>query len=278
MKCAWEALIRILPGEIRADVDKLGKDTLQELRFRLDQPVMLVCSGGSRLLSLGSTIQMMEYVINMASRYSPWAAASLCKGYITAPGGHRIGVCGEVVLQNGSVTTIKNITSLCIRVARDFPGISKGVPYRKGNILIIGPPGCGKTTLLRDLIRSISDSGDRSVAVVDERGEIFPSGCMFSTGRNTDILTGCQKPQGLLMALKTMGPAWIAVDEITAQADCEALQEAAWCGVSLLATVHALDKRDLMLRKLFSPLLTAGIFQQVITLRRDKSFVAEKII
>ena len=178
-------------------------------------------------------------------------------------------------MDGNMVRGIRNLSSLCIRVARDFPGIAARAAGIKGNILVIGSPGSGKTTLLRDLIRQISDSG-QTVTVVDERGELFPTG--FEQGRRTDVLTGCSKAQGLDMALRTMGPSCIAVDEITAQSDCQALQECGWCGVRLLATAHASDLNDLKSRPVYRPLLESCIFENVLVLQRDKTWHTERMM
>lgn len=274
MRCAWKELISVLPRWMREDVDTYGKDTLQELRLRINQPPELIRKQGSMVLSRSVTEEDLIFCINAASHYSPWAAASVSRGYLTAPGGHRIGLCGEAVCKDGQVETIRNVRSLCIRVARDFPEIGKDLPTA-GSLLILGAPGWGKTTLLRDLIRTRSD---RSVqmGVVDERGELFP-GDAFPSGKCTDILTGCAKAEGIHMLLRTMGPQCIAVDEITQPEDCAALTQAAGCGVSLLATAHASKPEDLRRRIVYRPLLESGIFDRVVILRQDKSWYMERM-
>ena len=222
----------------------------------------------------------MEYCINTATRYSPWSADTIKDGYITAPGGHRLGICGEVVMVNGKLTNIKNITSICIRVAMDFPGISKALPVAQGSILIIGAPGTGKTTFLRDLIRSRSEEGNGAVAVVDERKEIFPTEgnrLCFSPGIRTEILSGCKKSDGIPMLIRTMNPRIVAVDEITAQEDCKALIYGAWCGVKLIATAHAKDMHDFMHRPVYEPLITHGIFDHIVMMQADKSWKLERM-
>jgi stage III sporulation protein AA len=275
MKCAWKELLAILPTAMRPEVDKYGKDELQELRLRMGRPPELVLHSGSRWLAQTVSGQDISFVVHTASKYSPWAAATMARGYITAPGGHRIGICGEAVVKENEMAGIRSATSLCIRVARDFPGIAAKASGISGNLLIIGPPGSGKTTLLRDLIRQISNSGC-AIAVVDERGELFPVG--VDQGRRTDILTGCSKVQGLEMALRTMGPSCIAVDEITAENDCRALLECSWCGVRLLATAHANNLNDLKSRPVYKPLWEARIFDNMLILGRDKSWYAERMV
>ena len=275
MKCAWDALLSVLPTRLRQQVDNLGRDTMQELRLRVGQSVELILSGQSRILEMQAQEEDITFIVNAASHYSPWAAATSAKGYITAAGGHRIGVAGECVVQGGQVTGIRRATSLCIRVARAFPNIGDKAP-KSGSLLVLGPPGAGKTTLLRDLIRIRSETG-RAVAVVDERGELFPVGGVFTPGSRTDVLTGCSKAAGVDMALRTLSPACIAVDEITSQEDCQALLSVGWCGVELLATAHAKDVKDLLRRKIYQPLADSGLFDTLLILQPDKSWRMERM-
>ena len=273
MKCAWESLVQILPPWMRQDVERLGKQTMLELRIRLGKPPELVLGRESIWLDQRCQMEDLNYVINTASRYSPWAAESIQEGYLTAPGGHRIGICGQAVVHGNQVKGIRQPESLCIRVARDFEGIAENL-NGKGSILIIGPPGSGKTTLLRDLIRQISQ--EETVSVVDERGELFPQGA-FDLGNRLDVLTGCPKRDGIMMVLRTMGPATIAVDEITAREDCEALAYAGWCGVRLLATVHGGSLEDLRRKPLYKPLLEGQLFDRFVVMDRDKWFHKERM-
>ena len=273
MNCAWKELLGILPPMLRPEVDKRGRETAQQLRLRLGDP--LVIATQRKMIAIGSpiTADMLNYVVNTACRYSPWTAATAANGYITAPGGHRIGICGETVLSDGAMTGFRSIRSLHIRVARDFPGIADSLVQLQGNLLLLGPPGSGKTTLLRDLIRRRSRR--ENISVVDERGELFPVG--IDPGCSVDVITGCSKIQGIDAVLRTMGPDTIAVDEITAAADCDALLQAGWCGVRLLATVHGASIRDLRSRRVYRPLLDSGLFDSLVILHEDKSFRTERM-
>ena len=276
MRCQWQEVLRVIPPWMRDDVDKLGKNRLQELRLRLGQKPELRMGQSNVFLDRIVSREDIHYVVNIGSQYSPWAAATMGKGYLTIRGGHRIGLCGDAVIHDGNMTGIREVTGLCIRVARDFPGIAAGVKALKGSVLILGPPGSGKTTLLRDLIRQRSNTGNGCVAVVDERGELFPGGS-FDCGLHTDVMTGCPKAVGVEMMLRTMGPSCIAVDEITAQEDCHALIRAGWCGVSLLASVHAANKQDLMSRRVYQPLVNCSLFDTLLVMLPDKSWRLERM-
>lgn len=270
MKCAWKELLDVLPPRLR---QRITAEDLWEIRLRLDRPAELVDCRGSRWLQDRTTREDLHFVVNIASRYSPWTAQTMALGYITAPGGHRIGLGGEAVVDRGQVTGMRQVDSVCIRIARDVNGI--GAPFRNlpGSILILGPPGAGKTTLLRDLSRELSLR--ESVAVVDERGELFPQG--FDRGRALDVLSLCPKPAGIDMALRTLGPAAIALDEITAEADALALCRAAWCGVRLLATAHASGPEDLKKRPIYRSLTENRLFDHILICSRDKSRPTERI-
>lgn len=273
MICAWNELLAILPSWMRQDVDRLGKETLQELRLRINIPPELVLSSEKTNLVRCVTRDDLNFCVNAASRYSPWAASSAAEGYLTAPGGHRIGLCGEAVCQGGQPAAIKNLTSICIRVARDYPGIAAEAGNLTGSILILGAPGWGKTTLLRDLCRQIGER--ETICVADERKEIFPA--EIPAGKRIDVMIGCPKRKCLDMLLRSMGPTYLAVDEITAQDDCNALIQTANCGIKLLATAHGAALQDYYSRNVYKPLADNHVFDTILLLRRDKSYTIERV-
>lgn len=280
MMCAWKAYIELLPIWMRNDVDKYGAGALKELRLRVGYPAQLLLNSHSVMLDQIITESDIQFVINTASHYSPWTADTLRNGYITATGGHRIGICGDAVTERGVVKGIRNINMLCMRVARDFKGISAGIDLEEHSILIIGRPGCGKTSLLRDLIRRMSLQTATSVGVVDERCEIFPitQGLhCFDPGPNTDVLSGVEKMQGIEMLLRCMNPAVIAVDEITSQRDCEAVLKAGWCGVRLFATAHAGNPTELLKRPVYQPLISSGLFDTLVVMHSDMRWCVERM-
>ena len=278
MYCAWQAYLNILPVWMREEVDRLGVQSLLELRIRVDRHPDLITLKGKYSLQKKISPADISYCMNAVSNYSPWASTTIQCGYITATGGHRVGICGDVVIADGRISTIKNITSLCIRVARDFPGVGQKAAGIEESMLIIGAPGKGKSTLLRDLIRQ--KSKNESVAVVDERKELFPTvgaDFCFFPGLSTDVLSGCSKPLGMQMLIKTMNPSWIAVDEITEAEDCQGLIHAAWCGVKLLATAHAESIHDFLNRPVYKPLIQNSIFKKIIVMQSDKSWILERL-
>lgn len=273
MICAWEPLCAILPEWLRCEVKKYADLPPQEIRLRLGQVPELIMGDYSLWLDRIVSRDDLNHVVNTASRYSPWAAATIQNGYITSAGGHRIGICGDVVIIDGAMTGIRTVRSLCIRVAKDYAGICGTAAKLKGSILLIGPPGSGKTTLLRDLTRTIA--GKETVGVVDERGELFPEG--ITRGRKMDVLTGCSKRQGIETLLRTMGPDSIAVDEVSSEQDCAAIVKAGWCGVRLLATAHAASLSDLTDRPVYRPLVSCNLFEHILVLNRDKLWREERI-
>lgn len=273
MTCAWKELLAVLPLWLRKEVDEKKGKSLREIRLRINSPPQLIFRGRVLWLERIITSEDLQYVVNAASQYSPWTAATAAQGYLTARGGHRIGLCGETVNHRGDITGMGKLTSLCIRVAGDFPGIASDLDTVSGNLLILGAPGWGKTTLLRDLIRRLSQK--ETVCLVDERGELFPAG--IEGGKCLDVLAGCDKKRGIPMLLRTMGPSAIAVDEITEPEDVHALLQAECCGVRLLATAHAASLADFRSRGVYRPLLEKHVFQTFAVLKSDNTYTVERI-
>ena len=253
----------------------LEKDGLQEIRLRTDKPVAVMLEG--KEFFVGKTGMLtafwqeaylpghreMEGLLNHICHYSPYAYEDeLRQGYLTVEGGHRIGIAGQVVLENdGSIRTIKNVSCINIRISHQIKGAADRVlPFlyegeKMKNVLIVSPPGCGKTTLLRDLVRQVSDGNaygeGRCVGLVDERSEI--AGCFMGIPQNdigmrTDVLDACPKEKGMMLLLRSMAPRVIAIDELGGAQEVEALRLASYCGVGILATAHGADVEDVMVR------------------------------
>lgn len=248
----------------------------EELRLRVGYPVAITLPEREMVLPGSPVITSNDLysVLEIATKASAHTALERVRqGFVTVRGGHRLGLCGSVVSKDGMIHNMRSISSLNIRIARQIPGIgnellgairaNRTVP----SVLVLAPPGAGKTTLLRDLIRGLS-SGVAGVplrvGVADERGEL---GAMWDgvpqldLGPHTDILDGCSKAEGLMMLLRGMNPQILAVDEITAPGDIDALRTASGCGVSLLATAHGKSIRDLQTKPLYGKLLHNKIFQ-----------------
>lgn len=273
MDASWQAFLEVLPMWMRGDVDRLGRKDLRQLRLRMgDRPILEL---GDRVWRLERVTEGrdLDFCVNAASNYSPWSVDSAREGFLTIPGGHRLGLCGQTIVKEDCVTGFRKVSSLCLRVARDLKNVAPKDCASLGSVLILGAPGWGKTTLLRDLCRNLSVLS--AVAVVDSRRELFPEG--FDSGGGMDILSGCDKEIGMEMVLRTMAPDYIAIDEVTAQADAQALIRAGGCGVRLLATAHAASLEDLRQRTCYRPLLEGGMFQTVLLLHKDKSYRRERM-
>lgn len=282
----------VLPPEVAAVVSALPvqqAERLEEIRLRCGSEITMVTAGREQPLSLSQplicTSELLEYLVNLASSYSTYAVEDcLRQGYLPLEGGHRLGLCGTAVLQNGRLSTIKEISSANLRVAGQRLGCAAelldALGPNPGNVLLIGPPGSGKTTLLRDLIRQLSDRLGQRVGVVDSRGEVAAvvrGVPQMQVGRRTDVLTGVPKVQGIELLVRTMSPRWVAVDEITAKADIRAMVQAGYCGVRLVATAHAFDREDWRRRPLYRKLRKRGIFTNLVFLDGNRQWTLERV-
>lgn len=292
-------IIKIFSKTVREILGKaaLSFEKLQEIRLRASNPLMIVYGGeeffltedGKRTKEGGQAFcvdkeeirETMEYIAG----YSLYAfEEELKQGFLTIQGGHRVGVAGRTVLEGEKVKSLKYISFINVRLSHQILGCADRVlPFVETgegvyHTLIISPPRCGKTTLLRDMIRQISNGRGgmkgQIVGVVDERSEI--GGAYLGIPQNdlgirTDVLDCCPKAEGMLMLLRSMSPQVIAVDEIGADEDVHAIEYVIHCGCKLLATVHGSSIEDIRRRPLFDRLMKEKIFERYIVLENKDS-------
>ena len=276
---AWREAIACLPETRAAMLREIAmQDKIEELRLRCGEAPGVRTGGREQTLALPPVpADELRETVSRASRYSLHSCAeSMKNGFLPLAGGHRLGLCGTAVTENGAVTGVRRISSLNLRVARQIETIDRILlPFAAENpllsLLVLAPPGCGKTTLVREWVRLVSDAG-HTVAVADERGEIaglFEGVPQFRVGRHTDILEGCTKKQAALMLLKTMSPALLALDEITAPEDAKAVSLCTHCGTAVIACAHAAGLDDLRQRPIYRELLALGAFHQAVIIEKQ---------
>ena len=282
-----EEIIGIFPIKIGNLLkDRFLKEQIYEVRIKIGKPILVYSSHGESIINYISTKEDIRSMMQKISNYSLYAYEDdIRQGFITVKGGHRIGIAGECVMEKGEVKTIRNISSVNIRICREIIGCSDKVikhiasGNRIYNTIIISPPKCGKTTILRDIARNISNGisslgvKGKKVAVIDERSEI--GACYFGIpqsdlGMRTDILDNCLKREGLIMAIRSLSPEVLICDEIGTKGDIEALMMAFNSGVNIITTIHGFTVEDLYKRKVFCDLLDNEILERAIILSNRK--------
>lgn len=304
----------LFPEKVRALLGGLPAsllDKVEEIRVREGRPLEINYSGGKYHFldtEKGLTLRPEEAykpdredthrLLDLISNHSLYTMEEeLRKGFITIPGGHRIGLSGRTVLSGGGVEHLRDITGFNVRIAREMPGIADAVlPYlfdrgrqRVLHTLILSPPQHGKTTLLRDLARQISAGGSGregirpglKVGIVDERSEIAGSRRgipAFDVGPRTDILDGCPKAEGMMMMIRSLSPDVLIADEIGRPEDAEAVTEALHAGISVVASAHGKEVSELARRPALGGLLEHRMFERYVILHRTEKGLSFRIL
>jgi len=270
-----KALCRRLPATLAAQLSALDEESarqLEEIRIYAGRAAEMIICGRRKPIAC---VPDMGDVLAALSAYALYSCESqMAEGYIPLPDGHRAGVCGRLTRGDDGRLHMSGVTSVCIRIARHAPGASRGFqPFlldsdgKPARVLLLGAPGCGKTTALRDAVIWLAAEKGFRVAVADEREELFAS----SVPCAIDVLAGAQKAQAFSMLLRSMSPQVIAGDELGSPEDAEAVLDAARCGVGMLFTAHAGSMREAARRATVRRLMEEGVFDWMVLLGRHGS-------
>ncbi len=280
----FEKVFQCFPQEIQRQIgamDQTAREAIEEVRVYRDREVRLMCRGRAVALRGRVSGSDITNILNNLLKFSYYAyEEDLAKGFVTIDGGHRVGICGKAVMEKGKVTLLREISSLNIRCCHEIIGCSRPLKHllvkddgRPASLLIVSPPGCGKTTMLRDIARSMGEDEGLKVAVCDERSEIagmHGGSSSYRLGPMTDVLDGCPKAEGILMLIRAMSPDVVITDEIGRTEDGEAIKACRNCGVSVIASAHGSDIEDI--RKLpISGIIDSGTFDHIIFLSNRPS-------
>lgn len=262
-----EQLANLLEAE-NASLLRQNEDHLAEIRIRSERPLQLVFLNRNQILGKKVTALQLEEIVACLMDNSLYSREQeLQQGYFTTAHGHRVGVCGKTVAENGQIIRFCSVGSLCIRIPREIPGCAQSLAEAVmgeslNSLLIISPPGLGKTTLLRDLARILSEHG-RNIAIADERREIavcvngLPT---MNIGIRCDVMDGCPKSIAIPLLVRACAPDILIADEIGAETDADALLDATRCGVKVIASAHGNSFKDVCQRKNILPALKGHAF------------------
>lgn len=278
----------LLPPDMRALTVALRG--AEEIRLRAGRPPSLLRGGGETQLDSARLVTPddLEGVLERATGASVHSAqSSIRNGFVSVRGGIRLGLCGSVIIRDGCPDGIKKLSSVSIRIPHEAKECCDGT-YQAltdggfRSTLVLSPPGGGKTTYLRELVRRLSRDGAR-VSLCDDRGEVaavWNGEAQFDVGARTDVMSDAPKADTALMLLRAMNPQILAMDEITAPGDIDAVEEAVGCGVQLLATAHAASVGEFLTRPLYRRLAEDKVFKNavVITLRGGRRYYGREAL
>ena len=286
-----EIVLEYLPYTIRKVIEENMYDNIEEIRLRTSKPLSLKIGQEIKILKYQVTQEDVLRAFEKVCENSVYSyRRQICDGYITIRGGNRVGIVGSAVIDNGQTININYISSLNFRIARQKIGCSNQIieDLINGqtiyNTLIISPPGCGKTTILRDIIRNISNGirvigfKGNNVGVVDERGEIaamYKGIPQNDIGIRTDVIDNMPKPEAMRMLVRSMSPDVIACDEIGSLEDVKAIDYAMCSGVKGIFTSHGKDIEEINRNPELSKLLNKHIFERIVILNPQKLGEAE---
>jgi len=265
--------LQYLPDEAIEIISKEGEEftrSITEIRLRVGKSIIVYAGGREKILNHKASQSLIKKTLELISGYSLYAwEDELRAGFITLPGGCRVGLCGKAVVEDEKIKTLSNISGINMRIKHEIKGCADTILASIENIghtMIISPPGCGKTTLLRDLARQISDGG-KTIGIVDERSEI--AGCYLGVpvndvGLRTDVLDRCPKASGMVMLLRSMAPEIIIADEIGGERDMRAIEQIVNAGVKIICTAHGNGIDDVRESKGLKDLV--GLFDNYIVL------------
>lgn len=279
----------ILPKSIKQKLENIKYiEKIQEIRLRINKYLQCYLGNEEIIVDYIVTEEDLKIILQRMSNYSIYAFEEEIKnGYITIRGGHRVGICGTCVMEDNKIKTIKNVASINIRICRQIKGCSDEIlkfiteKDKVLNTIIISPPKCGKTTLIRDISRNLSNGTKKNevnifgkkLCIIDERSEI--AGCsngipQMDVGIRTDVFDSCLKSEGIIMAIRSMAPDVIVCDEIGTHKDVESILVALNSGVNLITTIHGAGIEDLYMREVFKEVLENNVFKRAIVLSNTK--------
>lgn len=281
------AFMQHFPPNLTETLLIMGTKDMQEIRVAADRNAAVVKNGVLMDSGVRVSREALRKIVESMCRGSLYAMQhSLSRGYITLQGGHRVGVCGRCITENGVVTHMTDISAICVRISREITGAADSIMEylecngRLYNCLIISPPGCGKTTLLRDVARQLGNR--HKVCIADERSEI--AACKegiptHDVGRFTCVMDAVPKGDGIMMILRTMSPQIIVTDETGTKCEEEAICHLINCGVKIITTAHGYSEKDILRREHLGSLIEKGVFERIIVLSDRKGVATvEKII